>query len=154
MTDLLKKLHAELGALFSQEDETPVVTKNRKAKDIEEDDDEVETPVKAKGKPTKPAEDEDEDEVEADDEDEAPKPKKGKATMVQVKAKLKEVLEAKGRDAAVALLKSFDGAEKVGELEEESYGEFLFQTERVLSKKAKDSNIKKKAKVEDDDDDL
>lgn len=151
MTDLLKKLHAELGALFSQEDETPVVTKNRKAKDIEEDD-EVETPVKAKGKPTKPAEDE--DEVEADDEDEAPKPKKGKATMVQVKAKLKEVLEAKGRDAAVALLKSFDGAEKVGELEEESYGEFLFQTERVLSKKAKDSNIKKKAKVEDDDDDL
>lgn len=157
MTDLLKKLHAELNALFysgeeEAKDEAPKVVKNRKAKDIEEDEDEDEvTPVKTKAKASKPPVEEDEDEVE---EEEAPKPKKGKATLVQVKAKLKEVLDEKGRDAAVALLEKFDGAEKVGDIDEENYGEFLFQAQRALEKKAKDSNIKKKAVKTEDEDDL
>jgi hypothetical protein len=144
MTDLLKKLHAELEALFSAEDEAPP----KKKKVVEEDEDEDEITEKVvKNKKAKDIE----EEVDEDEDDETPK-KKGKPTMAQVKAKLKEVLDTKGRDAAVALLEKFE-AEKIGEIDEENWGEFLFQAQRVIEKKGKDSNIKKKVKTEDEEDD-
>lgn len=147
MTDLLKKLHAELTALFNgEEEDTPPKKKAKAVVEEDEDEDEVTEKVVKNRKSKDIEEDEDDEEEEA-----APK-KKGKPTMVQVKAKLKEVLDSKGRDAAVALLEKFE-AEKVGEIDEESWGEFLFQAQRIIEKKGKDSNIKKKTvKTEDEDD--
>lgn len=76
----------------------------------------------------------DEDEDEKDEEEEKPatrkrtrtpsKGTKAKAlTADDVKAKLKAVLDGKGRKAALAILEKFD-AEKVGDLEEDQYEKF------------------------------
>jgi hypothetical protein len=84
---------------------------------------------------------------EIEEEEVKPKVKKNSkvATLAQVKAKLKEVLDTKGRPAAVKVLEAFD-AEKVGDLDEEEYQNVIEECERSLKKKA--------PKVEEDDDDL
>ncbi len=147
MTDLMRKLQAELNELFGAKDkeEAAPVKKNKTSKAIEAEDDdgEEEIVVPKKSKKAEPEE-------ETEEEEEAPKKKKDKITMVHIKAKLKDVLDAKGREAAVGLLEKFD-AEKVGDIDEDNYSEFMFEAARALAKVSKDSNIsKKKPKVEEE----
>ena len=137
MTDLLKKLHAELDAFFGQKDAVEVVKK--KKVEEPEDDEEEETPPPKKKKVVEPEDDEDEEE-------EAPK-KKSKATLVQVKAKLKELLDLKGRDAAVKVMEAFN-AEKVGDIDEDDFADFITAAQKVI-----DKGPSKKSKVEDEEDD-
>lgn len=129
MTDLLKKLHAELAALFQQENEKEEVV-----------------PGKKKSKVAEVEEDDEVDDVTEDaEEEEAPKKKKSKATLVQVKAKLKELLDEKGRKAAVKVLEAYD-AEKVGDIDEDQFQDFINTCQLVLDK----GPTKKKEEDEDD----
>ncbi len=92
-----------------------------------------------------PAKESDEDE-DSDDEDEkeekaAEKPATRKRTRTpnkpkapsatDVKEKLKAVLDKKGRKAALAILEKFD-AEKIGDLEEDQYADFVKACEKAL----------------------
>jgi hypothetical protein len=137
MTDLLKKLHDELAEFFGAKGTEEVKKKSKPV--VEEDDEEEE-------KPKRKVVVEDEDD---DDEDEAPvKKKKVKATLVQVKAKLRELLDEKGKDATLKVMEAFD-AEKVGEIDEDQYDDFIVAAQKVL-----DKGPSKKKKDEDDEDDL
>lgn len=144
MTDLLKKLHAELTALFNGDDDKEEAPPKKKAKPVVEEEDEDEVTEKVVKKKAKVEEPEDADD---DEDEEAPKKKKGKATIVQVKAKLKELLDAKGRDAAVKVLEAFD-AEKVGDIDEDSFEDFITSAQKVIDK----GPNKKAVKTEDEDD--
>jgi len=103
-----------------------------------------------KAKVTAVAAEEDADEGEED----APKKKRTRtpdkkpkaATLETVKAKLKKVLDDVGRKDAVALLKKFK-AEKVGDLEEEQYEDFVKACDAALAAAADDGD-------DDDDDDV
>lgn len=162
MTDILKKLHAELNEFFSTKGTDAPPRKKSKIAEAEEVDEITEDEVPQKR--SKLEEDDDEDEapkkkgrtiVEEDqEEDEIPKKKKGKTTLVQVKSKVRELLESYGRKeeqmtlarkAAVKILKDFD-VETVGQLNEDQYDDFIFACQRQLER----SN-KKKVEVDEDD---
>jgi hypothetical protein len=106
-------------------------------------------PKDEKKKVVKPEPEEVEDEAEAEDEDEEEEKPKKKVTkgptLAQVKEALKSVLDNGGRKAAVKVLEAHD-AEKVGDLEEESYAEFIADCKKAAKAKA--------AKDEDEDLDI
>ena len=58
------------------------------------------------------------------------------ATLAQVKDKLKELLAAKGRDPAVAVLEEF-GAAKLADLEEKDYVAFIASADKAMASKPK-----------------
>lgn len=152
MSELLKQLHLELTDLLGLNAKEPVPPK--KGRPVKEEEDEDDEPVKKKSKDDddgfeerhKSAAKQHKEEAEDDDEP-APTTKKGKIILAHVKAKLKEVLDSKGRDIAVGILEEYD-AEKVGDVDEDQFKAFIASCDTALTKKTK------KKKEEEDDDDL
>jgi hypothetical protein len=131
---LLKDLYEELREVLGYNDKEDVP---KKKKAVELEDEEDETPVKKK-------------KVVEEEEDEAPKKSKSKApTLADVKLKVKEVLTAKGKDAAITLLEAYE-AEKIGDLEEEQYADFIVAADMVLKK---GPSTKKKPSLDLDEED-
>jgi hypothetical protein len=59
------------------------------------------------------------------------KESKAAVTMDEAKAKLKEVLDTKGRKKALSILEDFE-AEKVGDIDEENLGKFVKACDKAL----------------------
>lgn len=139
-------IHEKLDTILKgTNDKAPEKKKTKVVEEVDDVDEEEAVPAKK----TKAAKEEDDDTDEEEETTPAKKSKSKGPTLAQVKLKLKEVLDKKGRPAAVQLLDAYN-AEKVGDLEEEQYADFIFAAQKVLDK---GPSKKKEADLDLDEDD-